>query len=266
MPLQVRWIAVRVFFPAVFLLALALPGSAQDLAAREQLLRQRVEGVYRLFVTGAWRQVEQYVSEDTRDLWFGQAKSTIDSFELGEIKIDPDGQRALVTVKATFRVLQSPGQFTMPQIGEWLFEEGQWFLKIRKPPTLFEMFGTTTASSSTASSSSGAPLASPQQSPFAFDQSPVLLPNTAGSSEIVVKVLFRNVSSNRVTVQELSTTCECLKAEMDKRQLNPQEQAFLTVTYQNPPGHAPPLQMAVRAIVFTPAVYQMQLPVLLQDQ
>ena len=140
MPLQVRSIAARVFFPAVFLLAFALPGSAQDLAAREQQLRQRVEGVYRLFVTGAWRNVEQYVTEDTRDLWLGQAKSTIEAFELGEIKVEPDGLRANVTVKATFRIAQSAGPFTTPQISEWVFEKNQWFLKVKKPRTVIELF------------------------------------------------------------------------------------------------------------------------------
>ena len=83
---RMQWLALPVFFSAVMLLAFAPRVEAQDLAAREQQLRQRADEVYRLFVTGEWRRVEQYVSEDDRDLWFGQAKSTIDSFEIQEIE------------------------------------------------------------------------------------------------------------------------------------------------------------------------------------
>ena len=243
-------------FLITLLLVLALPGETQDLSAREQQLRQRVNEIYRLFVSGEWRKVEQYVSEDTRDPWFAQPKSTIDSFEIKEIKVAPDGTKADVTVMATFRVPQAALPFTMPQKGEWVFEEGLWFLKIRKPPTLFEMFQATGAPSNPQTS----------QSPFVFDQNPVLLPKSEGTSEIVVKVPFQNVNPNVVTVQELSTTCACLKAEMDKLRLNPEEHAILTVTYHNTSDTAPPARLAIQALILSPAVYQLELPVVLQDQ
>lgn len=126
-----------------FLLVSALPTEAQDLAAREQHLRRRVEEVYRLFVTGEWRKVEPYVSADTRDLWSAQPKSTIDSYEIGEIKMDPDGRRADVTIRATFRVPQGPMSFTMSQKSEWVFEKEQWYLKVKKFPALLQMFPAT---------------------------------------------------------------------------------------------------------------------------
>jgi len=254
MRLRLGTVVARMFVLALWLVP-SPSTEAQNLAAREQQLKQRVEEVYRLFVTGEWRKVEAYVSEDSRDLWFGQPKSAIEAYELGEIKLDPDGRRADVTVKATFRVPPVPVPFTMPQKGEWVFENEQWFLKVKPRPTMLEMFRAT-----------GAPL-NPQasRSPFTFEQNPVVLPKAEGGSEIVVKVPFQNVIPTAVTVQELSTTCACLKAEMDKLQLRPEEHGILTVTYRATAGETPPSGLAIRGLLFTPAVYQLELPVALEN-
>lgn len=252
MRVRVGWTAFHVLFPAVCLLAFALPGGAQDTAAGEQQLRQRVEEVYRLFVSGEWRKVEQYVSEDARDLWFAQPKSGIEGFQIKDIKIDPDGKRADVIVMATFRVAQVPDPVTMAQRGEWVLDDGVWYLKVKKVPSLYDMFKAT-----------GAP--SGPQSPFVFEQNPVRLPKTEDGSPTVVRIPLQNVSSRAIVVQELSTTCSCLEAIMDRLQLDAQEHAVLTVTYRPPSGQTPPSSLAIRAVLFTPAIYQLELPVLLQN-
>jgi len=46
MGLRLGWIGIRIFAVALVLLP-ALPAQAQDRAAREQQLRQRVEEIYR---------------------------------------------------------------------------------------------------------------------------------------------------------------------------------------------------------------------------
>ena len=254
MPLQVRWIAVRVFFPAVFLLAFALPGRAQDLAAREQQLRQRVDELYQLLVTGEWRKAEQYVTEDTRDLWYAQPKSTIMSFALGEIKMDPDGSRADVIVKATFRVLRVPQPVTMPQRSEWFFQGDQWFFKVKKPETLLDVLKATKAASS--------PVAA--KSPLVFTPNPIRIPDPESGSESV-KVTFWNMSSEVVSFQDLSANCSCLTVEVSRTALPPRGRATLTVTYH--PSTPPPSEPApaVEAIL-TPSMHILNIPVLIQPR
>jgi len=254
MPLRVRWIAVRVLFSAVFLLALVLPAGAQDqdLAAREQQLRQRVDELYQLLVTGEWRKVEQYVTEDTRDLWYAQTKGTILSFEFGEIEMDPDGSRADVTMKATFRVDRVPNPVTMPQRSEWFFEGGQWFYKVRKPQSLLEIFKNTKAASS--------PVAA--RSPLVFHPNPIRIPDPESGSESVVRVTFWNMSSEVVSFRDLGTNCSCLTVEASRTSLPPRGRATLKVTYHSstpPPSEPAP---AVEAIV-TPSMHILNLPVVI---
>ena len=133
--------SVRRLLPLVLLLAAGLPGRAQDQAAQERQLTERVDQLYQLFVSGEWRKVEPYVAEESQDIWLAQAKGTIDSFEIKEVKVAPDGERADVTVMTIFRIAQVPGSpIHMPQKSEWLFEKSQWVIKLKHPPTMLDIF------------------------------------------------------------------------------------------------------------------------------
>jgi hypothetical protein len=254
MPLRVRRLALR-FFPAVFLLAFAHPGSAQDTAAPEQQLRQRAEEVYRLVVAGEWRKVEQYVTEDTRDLWYSQPKSPIESFEIGEIKIDPDGLRADVTVRATFQVARVPVPVTMPLKGEWVSSDGVWYLKVKKPPTLLEMYQATGAVNS--------PFAA--RSPLVFDQDPIRIPKSDPGSDIVVRVPFRNPTADTVTFRDLGANCSCLTVETDKTLVRPKGSGTLTLTYHSAIPLPSEIAPAVQAVL-TPSMHILNLPVVIEPR
>lgn len=241
------------------LFLLAGIATAQSPAApkskRERQLLERVEGVYKLFVSGEWRKVESFVSEDTRDLWFGQAKSTIDSFEIKEVTIAPDGKRAAVTVMATFYVPQANAPFTMPQKSEWVYEKGKWFLKVKKPVPITDLFKSNTVPSEPR----------PAQSPLVFDQNPLQIPSSEADAERVVKVLFQNVTPNVVTVIDLGTNCPCLKAETDITLIQPEQKGILTVTYYPAASPIPLPRLAVQATL-APSMYLLDLPVELKNE
>ncbi len=244
------------FLALLFLLAgTANPQSpAAPQSKQERQLVERVEGIYKLFVSGDWRKIEPFVSEDTRDIWFAQPKGAIESFEIKGVTVAPDGKRADVTVMVTFFVPQANATYTMPQKSEWVYEKGKWFLTVTPPPSLLEMF-----------QAMGAP-PQPEQavSPVVFDQNPILLPKAAVGSEVVVKVSFQNVTPHVVTVQELGTTCACLKAEMNTMELRPTEKGVLTLTYQAT-ATPPTPRLAVQALL-VPSMYLLDLPVVFPNE
>ena len=242
--------------PSILLLAFGLPGQAQDRAALEQQLTERVDQLYQLFVSGEWRKVEPYVAEESQDIWLAQAKSTIDTFEIKEAKVAPDGKRADVTMMVTFRIPQVPNApIRQLQKSEWLFEKGQWVIKLTPPPSMLELF-----------KMSGAPSNPPVlKTPLMFDQNPVKIPLPGADSETVVKVAFQNVTPNIVTLEDLSTTCPCLRAEVDKTVVYPDGKGVLTLTYHSSAAPSSARPLSVQAML-APSMYYLDLPVEISEE
>ncbi len=247
---------VRQLFPLILLFAAGLPGRAQDQAVLERQLTERVDQLYQLCVSGEWRKVEPYVAEESQDLWLAQAKGTIDAYEIKEVKIAPDGERADVTVMTAFRIAQVPGSpIHMPQMSEWLFEKGQWVIKLKPPPSMLEIF-----------KMSGAPSNPPVlKAPLVFDQNPVRIPPPEAGSETVLRVPFQNVTSNVVMIQDLSTNCSCLQAEVDQTAVRPDGQGVLTLTYHPSANSSSKRSFSVQAIL-APSTYFLDLPVVLSNE
>ncbi len=247
---------IRRLFPLILLLAAGLPGRAQDQAALERQLTERVDQLYQLFVSGGWRGVEAYVAEESQDIWLAQAKGTIDAYEIKEVKIAPDGERADVTVMTVFRIPQAPrAPIHMPQKSEWLYQSGQWVIKLKPPPSMLEIF-----------KMSGAP-ANPgmMKAPLLFDQNPVKISPPEAGSETVVKVPFQNVTSNVVMIQDLSTNCSCLQAEVDRTAVLPDGQGVLTLTYHPSADSSSKRSFSVQAIL-APSTYFLNLPVVISNE
>jgi len=250
----------RRLFLLIFLLAAGLPGRAQDQAAPEsekaRQLTERVDQLYQLFVSGGWREVEAYVAEESQDLWLAQAKGTIDAYEIKEVKVAPDGERADVTVMTTFRIPQVPGSpIQMPQKSEWLFEKGQWVIKLKPPPSMLEIF-----------KRSGAPSNPPVlKAPLVFDQNPVRIPPPEAGSETVVKVGFQNAGTLTVHLQDLKTTCPCLRAEVNTMVVQPGGKGTLTLTYLSSAAPSSKGPLSVQAIL-APSMYFLDLPVEISEE
>jgi uncharacterized protein DUF1573 len=237
------------WFPLVLLLFLPFPAECKDSAAAEKKLTKRVEGIYQLFVSGEWRKVESYVTKDSQEIWLTQPKGRILSFRIENIKIAPDGKRADVSVSTTIRIPQIPAPVSQMEKSEWVLEHRDWFIKLKPMPTLLEMFRATGAP----------PSAMNLPAPIVFDQNPIRF-KPAPDSLTVVRVPFKNSSSMVVTVQDLSANCPCIKAEMDKTVLQPNETGTLTVTYNRSLNSAPERRLSVLALI-APIMYYLELPV-----
>ena len=74
-----------------------------------------------------------------------------------------------------------------------------------------------------------------------------------------VKVPYQNTTPFVITIQDLGTTCTCLKAEMDKMVVDSAEKGTLTVTY-HPPGTTPSGPQNIHA-TFQPLRFSWEIPV-----
>ena len=91
-------------------------------------LRARVTEFLQIFVDKKYSKGLELVAEDTKDAYFGSAKSEIESFELGEIRYNEDFTKAVVeTPVVRIWYLQShPVKSEGPWRTSWKMEDGKW--------------------------------------------------------------------------------------------------------------------------------------------
>ncbi|OFV99789.1 MAG: hypothetical protein A3H28_06690 [Acidobacteria bacterium RIFCSPLOWO2_02_FULL_61_28] len=252
MATQRGWLVLPGFL--AILLTAALPAEGQNTAALERQLTRRVDEYYKLFVSGEWRKVQDYITEDSYDIWLAQPKNTIQSYEIKEVKVAPDRKQADVTVAATFLIPQFPAPLTQPQRSQWVYQKRQWFVRLPTPRDINDIFKEVFGTKGPASQPQ------PVLSPLRFDQNPIRLPGREGAGEITVQVPFQNETTTVVTVKDLSTNCPCLKAEVDKTEVQPGEKGILTVTYRTPASDSPSRRLVVQATL-SPTMFLLDLPV-----
>ena len=225
MRVWVHGVIWQVFFPAVLLLALALPAGAQDLAAREQQLRQRVDEVYRLFVAADWRGVEQYLTEDSKAIWAARPKQRYGPYSIESVRVADDGLHADVTVRTIMSLPMAPTtSLEVPQPTQWVYSNGVWLLSFTSHKVPLDLFQT--------SARKFTPYV--KKSPIRFEQDPVELPPIQRGERTVVQVPFQNVSGEVARIRGLRANCSCLTVKADKTTLQPDETGILTVTYRAP--------------------------------
>jgi len=94
----------------------------------EKALRERVSGFYQCYVEGKYRQAEQYVSEDTKDLHYQQEKNKIRSHRILKIVFDDSFKKARVAtiVGTTVGLRGIRHDVEAPMSSTWRLEEGKW--------------------------------------------------------------------------------------------------------------------------------------------
>ncbi len=245
--------------PIILLLSLPFPAECKDSGALEKKLTKRVDGFYRSFVTGEWSKITPFVSEDTRQTWLGLNKSTIISYKIDMIEVAPGSKTAKVSVLVTNRIPQAyNAPFTQAQRSEWVYEKGDWFVKIRPRPSLTELFKSINPNPS-------ANLSTPVTPPIAFEQNPVKFLLREDGADSVMKIYFQIAIPVAIVVQNLRTNCDCLKAEMDRTEYPPAGEGIITLTYHPTSSNPPNTPLAVEATL-APLGYQLNLPVVLETR
>ena len=126
--------------PLILLLGFPLPAQSRDQSALEKKLTKRVDQYYSSFVSGDWKTVETLITDSSRDIWKAEWKGTIESFHIESLKIDSDGKRADVIATVKLRVAQISVPLELPQKTEWIYKKRQWFLQLKPPANLMDMF------------------------------------------------------------------------------------------------------------------------------
>lgn len=238
--------------PLILLIALPLHPESRGPVALEKRLTKRVDQLYRLFVSGDWEKVTPFISEDTRQNWIATAKGKVNSYHIESVNIAPDGKQARVTVEVVFPF---PKLFTtlvtQPQMSDWVYQKGEWFMKMRPRPSLVDLMEL-----------AGNPPPNPAGSlpPFALEQNPIKVPLPAPGAESVVRVSFQNVSPLPTTFQNLRTNCPCLKVEVDRPELQTGGKGTLTVTFSGSPDDSSGTPLAIQATIL-PSMYSLNIPV-----
>lgn len=96
----------------------------------DDALRARITKFYQLQVEGKPRQAEQYVAEDTKDLYYSSNKPKYLSFEISRINYSDDYTRAKATIVVETIVpimgfAEKPLKVPIPS--QWKLVDGQWY-------------------------------------------------------------------------------------------------------------------------------------------
>jgi hypothetical protein len=133
------------FVKSTALLCFALVLQAADPPADvDSALKSRVQEFYQLMVDHKFRQGEQLVAEDSKDVYYDSKKPDIKSFRIGKIEYAEDFRSAKVTLVSTADIL-FPGAgvktVNIPSVTNWKIDQDQWCWFMPKDALLQTPFG-----------------------------------------------------------------------------------------------------------------------------
>jgi hypothetical protein len=229
------------------------PAATQPAAEVDQALRERVTKFFQAHVEGRFRLADQYVAEDTKDVFFAMQKPRYQKFELASITYSEDHTRAKVVVNCE-RVVSTPFgpmNFTMPQQTTWKLENGQWFWYL--DPSLvrapFEGIRPAEASVQPPTGPAG-PIRRPKaeevleriSSAVLCDKSEVRLTAQAPTAEVVLT----NTMPGPVSLKIAAPQAPWLEAALDRQELAPRDAARLRLRYRPQAAAPAPVALMVR--------------------
>ncbi len=224
------WLPACLFLAVVspaFGVSAQAPQAAQAAESSVQALRQRVQDFYGLLQVGNSREAEKYVTEDSRENFRYQQRAPFLGFEIKTIKLDQDNKGAMVEViMQTFAPGFSPKPIPMPSTSKWTLVGGVWYAIVPKP-------NPTTLKEILRSVPKGKP-ANPAQPPaeeLKFKGHTYMLGRVNPGQFKTARYPFTNGTDHVVTITEINTGCDCLKAKTEKKSYKPGESGELAVTF-----------------------------------
>ena len=211
----------------------------------DNALRERVTGFYQLHVDGKFRQADEFIAEDSKDIYFESKKVRYRSFEIGRITYKDEFKHAVVALMVDSPSLLVPGMPTnlkLPLVSSWKLVDGKWFWFVEQPPpgTFRTPFGYVPIPEGAKIDSNGGGAPPPNVTPaqaaasilsqVRLDRRDMQLVATKASSG---QVKLTNGMPGPIKVRlALESSFPGLHAELDKTDLNSQESATLTVQYE----------------------------------
>lgn len=237
----------------ILVLGLSSVASAQfEQAAPDELvssLTSRVSGFYTAFQAGQFRQAENFVDEESKELYYNVQKSRIMGHEIKSITWADDFRSARVMVVAMSMVpLVGNKPVPVPVGGVWNLIDGEWYLHMTPPDKRRTPFGMADAS---AAASLGQPTGTmiPQgggiKIPSIADMRQMM---SMGESEVVFPAGLTEAASKTIDLTSGAPTGFILRVELEGKlpegltvQVDPQDvqpggTATITITYDPTAG------------------------------
>lgn len=239
---------------------LYLVGSLAPLDAQppeaDQALRSRVTAFYQAHVDGKPRRAEALVAEDSKDVFFEQAKPRYYGFSIQKISYSDGFQRAEVTVDCeedvTIAGMGRTFRTKVPRLTRWKVENGEWFWYFDPDAVTETPFGLLKPGG-LAPDGSKAPLTIPQgpsvqdlMKAVKADKAEVTLSAAKPSVETVT---VTNGMPGWVTLRLQKPDLAGLEAELDRTQLQVNQTAKLTLRYKPQPGAGAPAPARIQMLV-----------------
>lgn len=239
----------------LLIFALSLPAAApaqfEQLAPEELVssLTARVSAFYAAFQAGQFRQAENFVDEESKELYYNVQKSRIMGHEIKSITWADDFRSARVMVVAMSIVpMVGNKPVPVPVGGMWKLIDGEWYLHLTAPDKRRTPFGIA-APSTAADLGQPAGTMIPQgggvkvpsiadmRQMMSLDESKVVFP--AGLTAAAVKTI--GITSSAPTgfilrVEPAGSLPEGLTVEIDPADVQPGGKGQITITYDPAAG------------------------------
>jgi hypothetical protein len=190
-------------------------------SSSEQALRGRVEQLYGALQQGDWRQVEKYLTKESKPIFRNQPKKAVPGYQIQSIKVETGGNSATVVVQIPVFFGLTPGPVHIPETTHWRLVKGNWYLQLAGSQALPPPFG-------------GLPQKPGALPPPSLHSTDLKFQSTwAGLSPIhkgevkVARFPFTNVSNHVVTVSEGQTSCDCLHLKTAQKEYKPGESGVI---------------------------------------
>ena len=186
--------------------------SSAELNKRKEALASRVTEVYELAKAGQWRKMDALMTEDSKDIFYGQSKNPINDFEVKRVEVEPDGKTGRAVVDIKFAAGGFAQLTVLPQPSRWVFENGVWLLKLEKPVAH-------PLAAFTQGGAAGPPSA------LRFGQREIDIER--GAHEYLLR--FENTGQQTLAVRAGADPCQCMDVSLDKDKYAPGESGELRI-------------------------------------
>ena len=197
---------------------LAAGGPLAYASTSEEALRGRVEQLYGALQQGDWRQVEKYLTKDSKPIFRNQPKKAVAGYQIQSIKLEASGDSAAVVVLIPAFAGFTPGPVQIPETTRWRLVKGNWYLQLSSPP-----HGTRSPFGMPPQERPSLPPPSLHFTDLKFESTWASLGIIHKGEVKVARFVFTSVSQRVVTVSEGQTSCDCLHLKTAQKEYKPGE-------------------------------------------
>ncbi|HTS48734.1 MAG TPA: hypothetical protein VMH05_12365 [Bryobacteraceae bacterium] len=205
--------------------------------AIDDALRERVSAFYQAHVDGKFRLADQYVDEDSKDVFFAADKPHFLGFQISKINYSDNFTKATVITACKTEMFFHGRKMpvTMPAVTHWKIDNDQWFWYYVQPAEVESPWGTMKPgpdadSSSVASRIPTDPLAAARTilSKVALDRSAVTVDQTKHTKQ---EIHLKNGLLGQISVLADPTGTPGLTVHPAKSQVNPGEEVAIEIEF-----------------------------------